>query len=197
MPRKGLTEEAIVKEASAIVAEKGWENMSLRELAERLDVKPPALYNHIGGINDLKAAIAADSGQRLNAAIAEAISGKDRDSAIVSAAYAYREFAMQNAELYNVIISIPHGDAARPFIVGLSPLRELIMNSGIDPDVATNFFRALRSALHGFVTLERADFMHYGTISSQQSFDAMVQGFLYMLKGLLEKHTNPNIQEVL
>ncbi len=47
MGSKGLTKEIIVQEAVALIEESGQWVISLHELARRLQVKTPSLYNHI------------------------------------------------------------------------------------------------------------------------------------------------------
>ena len=49
MSRKGLSRDAIVDAAAALAEEKGMENLTLRELADALNVKPASLYNHLQG----------------------------------------------------------------------------------------------------------------------------------------------------
>lgn len=47
MSAKGLTREVIVSEAVACMEHTGQPTVSLHELARRLGVKTPSLYNHI------------------------------------------------------------------------------------------------------------------------------------------------------
>ena len=54
MGSKGLTKEIIVQEAVALIEESGQWVISLHELARRLQVKTPSLYNHIANTKDLQ-----------------------------------------------------------------------------------------------------------------------------------------------
>ena len=47
MSTKGLTKEKIIAEAIAYIEESGQSKISLHELARRLGIKTPSLYNHI------------------------------------------------------------------------------------------------------------------------------------------------------
>jgi TetR/AcrR family transcriptional regulator, tetracycline repressor protein len=51
--RAGLTRERVVAEAGALLAEDGFEHLSMRRLAQRLGVAPNALYSHVSGRTDL------------------------------------------------------------------------------------------------------------------------------------------------
>ena len=61
MNKKGLTSEEITKAASQMIAEVGYANFSLRDLAARLGVRPSSLYNHITGIGEINTAVAVDA----------------------------------------------------------------------------------------------------------------------------------------
>ena len=99
MPRKGLCNEEIMKAAAELVAEKGYDHFSLRELAARLGVQPASLYNHVKGIAEINMKLGLRAAKLLNRRLSEAVSGHPPDEAFVCAAYAYRDFALQNPEL--------------------------------------------------------------------------------------------------
>jgi TetR/AcrR family tetracycline transcriptional repressor len=52
-PRGSLTREEIIKEALALLEQQGPGALSMRRLADRLDVTPNALYTHVRGKADL------------------------------------------------------------------------------------------------------------------------------------------------
>ena len=51
--RPPLTEDAIAKEALAIIDEMGWEACTMKLLASRLGVRTPSLYHHITGLRSI------------------------------------------------------------------------------------------------------------------------------------------------
>ena len=53
MAGKGLNTDRIVEAAAELIAEKGFDRFSLRELADRLGVKTASLYNHISSLSEL------------------------------------------------------------------------------------------------------------------------------------------------
>ena len=53
MARKGLNTDHIVEAATELIAERGFDQFSLRELADRLGVKTASLYNHISSLSEL------------------------------------------------------------------------------------------------------------------------------------------------
>lgn len=184
MPRRGLTTQAIVDEAARMVAEEGLGALSIRELAARLGVKPASLYNHIRGADDLESLLSVLALEQLTAALHADGDNEDAAGALRHLAAAYRSFAHANPELYKAIILAPRGDERV-----WAAERELI--DQIDravrprlPEAASrqNYVRALRSALHGFVSLEEAGFFTKEDPGPSESFNALVEGFITVLE---------------
>lgn len=57
-PRAGLTRDRVVREAMAVIDEGGEPALTMRSLAERLGVRPMALYRHVRNRDDLLDAVA-------------------------------------------------------------------------------------------------------------------------------------------
>lgn len=47
------TKEAVIQAASDIADEKGLNNLSLKTVAEKLNIRTPSLYNHINCLDEL------------------------------------------------------------------------------------------------------------------------------------------------
>jgi AcrR family transcriptional regulator len=57
-PRKGeMTAQRILDEAEAVFADKGFDASSLREIAGRVGIREPGLYNHFAGKSEIYAAV--------------------------------------------------------------------------------------------------------------------------------------------
>jgi AcrR family transcriptional regulator len=54
MPRVGLDSAAVVSAAAELIERRGFEALTLSALASELGVKPPSLYAHVGGLDDLR-----------------------------------------------------------------------------------------------------------------------------------------------
>ena len=54
MPRAGLSTDAVVDVALALVDEKGLDALSLAAVADRAGVAAPSLYKHVGSLADLR-----------------------------------------------------------------------------------------------------------------------------------------------
>ncbi len=47
------TKEAVIRAASDLADEKGLNNVSLKSVAEKLNIRTPSLYNHIESLDHL------------------------------------------------------------------------------------------------------------------------------------------------
>ena len=54
MPRVGLTGDDVVIAAAGLADEIGFGAVTMGLLADRLGVRPPSLYKHVGGLADLQ-----------------------------------------------------------------------------------------------------------------------------------------------
>lgn len=183
--RKGLTNDIIRDAAAKLVAEKGYRNFSIRELAARLGVAPSSLYSHVDGISEIGTAVGMVAIERLSSSLEKAIDVEDRDAAFIGFARAYRCFAHENPELYRAIIDIPGSDdellsGSEPLTI--APLRKVIGRFVSDENGVVDFQRFTRSAMHGFIDLEAAGFMRNPGISADESYEMLIATCLDALK---------------
>ena len=54
MARADIDKTIIIKKAAEMANEIGLEKVTLKLLANQLNIKPPSLYNHIKGLDDLR-----------------------------------------------------------------------------------------------------------------------------------------------
>jgi len=158
MPRKGLDRDQVLAAAVAL-ADDGLEHVTFARLAEVLGVRAPSLYNHVDGRAALLRLITLRALTELADAIAAEAAGLAGEDAVRATAHAYRAYARAHPGSYEATLAAPSGEdpelrAAADRLVGL--LMSIVRAWQLEGDDAIDAIRALRSALHGFVTLERA-----------------------------------------
>ena len=144
--------------AAARVADRdGLDQLTLAHLAAELGVRAPSLYAHVGGLGDLRDRIRALGVVELTDALAAAATGRAGREAVHAVAVAYRAYAHEQPGVYAAMQRAPEaGDAERGLaaarLVGV--LTAVLRGYGLEGDDAIHAVRLLRSALHGFVSLE-------------------------------------------
>jgi AcrR family transcriptional regulator len=156
MPRAGLDADAVVAAAAALADADGLERLTLARLAARLGVRSPSLYAHVAGLGDLRARLAVRGARELAAALQVAAAGRARLEALQAVATAYRSYALAHPGTYAAMQVPSDGDqlrAAAGAVVDL--ILAVLAGYGLAGEDAIHAVRAVRSALHGFVSLER------------------------------------------
>ncbi len=160
MPRRpGLDRRALVGEAAALADERGLDFVTLSNLAARLNVRAPSLYNHIESADELQRQLSLFALQALGDEIARAAIGRNGSAGLIAIANAYRTFAKQHPGVYGATLrAIRPDDVAAQAISGrmLDVLQAILAPFDLDEDRSIHAMRGFRSLVHGFVSLEAA-----------------------------------------
>ena len=125
---------ALVEAAAAEIERGGYENLSLRELAESLGVSRAAPYRHFADRRALLAAVAANGFDRLTAIYRNAIAnGTTPQGRLAAAGRAYLAFAAERPQLFRLMF-----------------VSDLLGQSTAPPDPAL-----IKSASEAYVVFER------------------------------------------
>ena len=182
MGAKGLTKEIIVAEAVAYIESTGPPVVSLHELARRLGIKPPSLYNHIQNTKELQYEIFQYAMDTFVANQKAATENKRKDEAVKAFAEAYHSFATEHKGLYRLIMSIPseEDDRAKELAIPLlDTVVEILSDYGLTEETIAHWQRVFRAILHGFISEEDLGyFYYYKSIDLKKSRDIAVQCFL-------------------
>ena len=54
MSKNNISDELIIETSARIANKVGLDNLSLKIIAEELNIKSPSLYNHISSLNEIK-----------------------------------------------------------------------------------------------------------------------------------------------
>ena len=184
MPRAGLTEARVIEEAERIADEIGLPRLTLAAVADHFGVRQPSLYKHIDGMDDLQRSISIRAKLEVANVFARAAAGRERGAAITAIADAYRAWAKQHPGRYAASQHPPLPDDARDVAASLDALqilRDVVGAYGLSEDDTIHAIRAMRSNLHGFITLEASgDFAMPNDID--RSYARLVEGFIVSLE---------------
>jgi AcrR family transcriptional regulator len=156
MPRAGLDASAVVAAAAAVADVDGLHQLTLARLAAVLGIRTPSLYAHVDGLDDLRGRLGARGARELAGALQLAAAGRARGDALRAIAQAYREYAHDHPGTYAAMQVAPDTEefeTAGAELVGL--ILAVLRGYGLEGQAAIHAVRVIRSALHGFVSLER------------------------------------------
>ena len=156
-------ERLIVATAREIAEQQGWDAVTTRRLAERIEYSQPVLYSHFRGKREIIGAVAVEGAAEIAVAVRAATAGATGPRERVTAlARAYLDFAARNPAVYDALFQLDGGLAFAQedtpeslkdaFAALLESLGE-VAGEGVDPGLFTELFWA---SLHGLATLTRA-----------------------------------------
>lgn len=179
--KRNLTKEKIIKTAFILADEIGINQLTFPKLAEKLDIKYPSLYNHFNNMDDLKTEMTVSFLKELNLNLIQKIVGKSGSDAIIEFAYTYKKFAFENKTAYGLFMSIPNAENEKVHslvkeIGGI--IRQILAFYIKDQTYLIHKSRALRSMLHGFISLS---FLNYfrNKADLDDSFNFMIEDFIF------------------
>jgi AcrR family transcriptional regulator len=175
-----------------MVDEVGLSRLTLAALAGRLGVRQPSLYKHVDGMDDLQRSLALRAKHDLANVLARAAVGRERGDAIDSISHAYRAWALEHPGRYAAAQRAPipsDSDDQTASHAVVQILADVLAGYQLREDDAIDAIRALRSALHGFVTLELGG--GFGLpVDVDRSFVQLVRGLITALAHWTDDTTN-------
>ena len=161
MPRAGLDPAAVVAAGAALADEVGLGNLTMGLLAERVDVRTPSLYKHVGGQDDLNRRIAILALNEAADVVGAAIQGYSGRDALAAAARAFRAFVVSHPGRYAATLGVEPTGPDDPLAVaagrGMDAFVGVLRGYGIPESEQDHALRMLRSLVHGFATLQAAN----------------------------------------
>ena len=142
-------------------------------------------------MDGLQRGLAVRAKNELAAILARAAVGRERGDAVTAIAHAYRAWAREHPGRYAAAQHAPAGDdsddvAASQAVLGV--VTAVLTGYQLRDDDAIDATRALRSTLHGFVTLELAgDFAL--PVDVDRSFERLIHGLVTALANWTDQPT--------
>jgi AcrR family transcriptional regulator len=160
---RAVRERLIVATARELAEQQGWDAVTTRRLAERIEYSQPVLYSHFRGKREIIGAVALEGATEMAAGIRAATAAADDPRArVVALARAYLDFAAHNPAVYDALFQLDGGlayaqqDTPAPLKDAFAALLETLNEAagdGVDKGLFTEVFW---SSLHGLATLTRA-----------------------------------------
>ncbi|MDQ0688451.1 AcrR family transcriptional regulator [Streptomyces achromogenes] len=162
---RAARERLIVATARELAERQGWDAVTTRRLAERIEYSQPVLYSHFRGKREIIGAVALEGATELAAALRAATSAAAAEgphARVTALARGYLDFAARNPAVYDALFQLDGGlayaqeDTPEPLKDAFAALLEClgeVAGDGVHPGLFTEVFWA---SLHGIATLTRA-----------------------------------------
>ncbi len=184
--RPPLDRAAVIQAAAELVNAAGPEGLTIHALALRLGIRPPSLYNHVAGLEELWRELALLNWRQLSEQLTQAAVGRAGPEGILALAQAYRAYVKAYPGLYQAgqrppaSRDDPQLAAAAAQVV--RPVLAVVESLGLSGADAIHAVRALRSAVHGFVSIEIAG--GFGLpLDLDESFRRLIEVLIHGIQG--------------
>lgn len=158
MPRAGLDRATVIAAAAVVADEQGYASLTMALVAQRLGVRTPSLYKHVDSLAELQQGVAVLAATELGDAMRDALQGVAGRDALITGARVIRSYVSEHPGRYAATVGAAldaEFEAAGTRL--LESLSAVLRGYRIDPAEQTHALRTLRSALHGFATLEQSN----------------------------------------
>ncbi|GKU83550.1 TetR/AcrR family transcriptional regulator [Niallia sp. NCCP-28] len=182
--RAGIVVDDIIRVAAEIADANGLQEVTMANLAKRLRIKSPSLYNHISGLSELFNRLTLLALENFYAQLKEATLGLEKKEAIHALSKSYIEFARNHPGLYELTIKAPN--PKQKDIVNMADkiialIRGILSPFGLAEEKLIHAIRGFRSLLHGFASIELKG--GFGLpVDTDKSFIFLVDAFLRGIK---------------
>jgi AcrR family transcriptional regulator len=185
-PRVGLELTTILEAAADLANQSGMHEVTLANLAKKLHIRPPSLYNHFDGLPGLRKQMAIYGIEKLYDDLTTSAIGVSGMDALLSLSKAYIRFARNYPGLYEATLMAPdpEEDEVQQAGAKIVHLTVLVLRSfQLEGHIALHAVRGLRSLLHGFASLEQNGGFKM-ELDLDESVEIMVKAFINGMKGI-------------
>lgn len=186
MSKNCISDELIITTSARLSNEEGLNNLSLKMIAEELNIKSPSLYNHISSLDEIKEKLMIYGWKELGEKATESAVGVAGYEALRNMCYAFYDYATSNKGVftamlwYNKFESKEKNEATTKLF---SLLFRVLQPLNISDNNIEHIIRTLRGFLEGFVLLVNNN--AFGNpISIKESFDLSLDIIFNGMKSL-------------
>lgn len=156
MARMGLDKNVIIYQAAQLANEIGIENITLKMLADELNVQPPSLYNHIKGLEDVRKELMIYGWKQIEEKLIEAAIGITGYDAIEALCHAFYEYAIKNPGVFNAMLwynNFENKDMQKITAKLFAVVYKISSSLNISEENCNHLVRGFRGFLEGFSLL--------------------------------------------
>lgn len=186
MSKNNISDELITQTAAALSNKVGLDNLSLKIIAEELNIKPPSLYNHISGLDDIKEKLMIYGWKQIENKMIDAAVGVSGYEALKNMCYAFYDYATNNKGVFSAMLwynkydnEEKNNSTTRLFHI----LFKIMKSLNISDNNINHTIRTLRSFLEGYSLLVNNN--AFGNpLSIKESFDLSLEIIMNGIKAL-------------
>ena len=100
MSKNNISYELIIETSAGIANKVGLDNLSLKTIAEELNIKSPSLYNHIRNLEEIKQRLMVYGWKQMEEKMLDSAVGVSGYEALKNMCYAFYDYAINNKGVF-------------------------------------------------------------------------------------------------
>jgi AcrR family transcriptional regulator len=177
VPRAGLTGDDVVASAAGLADEIGFHGVTMGLLADRLGVRAPSLYKHVGGLADVQHRLATLAMTELAEVIRDAVAGRAGRDALAAMLTAVRAYVGAHPGRYAATVGAEFTGPDDPLLAAgtrvVNSIAAVLRGYGVGEAEMNHAIRTIRSTMHGFAMLEASRGFQWDA-DPEKSFEWMI-----------------------
>ena len=186
MSKNNINEEIIIETAASIVNEVGFENLSLKIIAEKLNIKSPSLYNHISSLDEIKSKLMVYGWKQMEERMIDSAAGVSGYEALRNMCNVFFDYATSNKGVFTSMLwynKFENDEKEKATERLFNVIFKVMKYLDISDANINHIIRTLRAFLEGFSLLVNNN--AFGNpISIKESFDLSLEVIMNGIKSL-------------
>lgn len=159
--QKEETRVNILKAAREIVKDEGWQGLSMRKIADKIEYTAPIIYEYFANKEAILQELTCKGFRILTKDLETAKAGSD-DAAeqLENMWLAYWNFALENKEMYQLMYGVEmtccaqrNTDTDAPYVLITNVIKELMDDDKAMPEVIKQKYFTFFSVIHGLISI--------------------------------------------
>ena len=177
MARADIDKGTVIRKAAELANEVGLEKVTLKLLASNLNIKPPSLYNHIKGLENLQKEVMLYGWRQMEERVIEAAVCVTGYEALEAMGRTFYKYATENPGIFNAMLwytkfqSDEMKDATKRIF---SVIYKIFSTLNISRENCDHLIRTYRAFLEGYVLLVNNEAFGH-PLSIEDSFEISLQ----------------------
>lgn len=156
MLKNSISNELIIETAAKLSNKVGLDNLSLKMIAEELNIKSPSLYNHISSLDEIKETLMTYGWKQIEEKMIDSAVGVAGYDALKNMCYAFYNYATKNKGVFTAMLWYNKFESAQKKNATtrlFNMLFKIMKTLNISDNNINHTIRTLRSFLEGFSLL--------------------------------------------
>ena len=184
-----VTKSTIIQTAADIADKEGLQNVSLKVIAEALEIRTPSLYNHIKNMDELLREVAHNGMRSMNARMVKAAIGHVGDRALKIVSTEYLNYMIEHPGVYEIIQWANWNgteETAAIYNEYISLLNAFIIPYNLEIESSREVLNMITGFIHGYTTLQ----LRYAFSNPERVQHELYNAMDTLLLGVHQKYGN-------